>query len=40
VVVSSTVKDLLAGSGITFRDRGVHPLKGLPDEWRLFRAER
>jgi class 3 adenylate cyclase len=40
VVVSSTVKDLLAGSGITFTDRGVHPLKGLPDEWRLFAAER
>jgi class 3 adenylate cyclase len=40
VVVSSTVKDLLAGSGITFTDRGVHPLKGLPDEWRLFGAER
>ena len=40
VVVSSTVKDLLAGSGITFSDRGVHPLKGLPDEWRLFGATR
>ena len=40
VVVSSTVKDLLAGSGITFIDRGVHRLKGLPDEWRLFGAAR
>ncbi len=40
VVVSSTVKDLLAGSGVTFTDRGVHPLKGLPDEWRLFGAAR
>jgi class 3 adenylate cyclase len=38
VVVSSTVKDLLAGSGLTFSDRGVRPLKGIPDEWRLFGA--
>jgi class 3 adenylate cyclase len=37
VLVSSTVKDLSAGSGITFVDRGVHALKGVPDEWRLFR---
>jgi pimeloyl-ACP methyl ester carboxylesterase len=36
VLVSSTVKDLVAGSGLTFVDRGVHALKGLPDEWRLF----
>jgi pimeloyl-ACP methyl ester carboxylesterase len=36
IVVSSTVKDLVAGSGIEFEDRGVHPLKGLPGEWRLF----
>jgi len=41
VLVSSTVKDLVAGSGITFEDRGRHALKGVPDEWHLFavRAE-
>jgi class 3 adenylate cyclase len=36
VVVSSTVKDLVAGSGIGFVDRGEHSLKGVPDRWRLF----
>jgi class 3 adenylate cyclase len=36
VLVSSTVKDLVAGSGIQFDDRGSHPLKGIPDEWHLF----
>ncbi len=36
VLVSSTVKDLVAGSGIRFDDRGPHSLKGVPDEWRLF----
>ncbi|HXK21268.1 MAG TPA: adenylate/guanylate cyclase domain-containing protein [Myxococcota bacterium] len=36
VVVSSTVKDLVAGSGIAFADRGTHVLKGVPGEWRLF----
>jgi class 3 adenylate cyclase len=36
VLVSSTVKDLVAGSGITFRDRGLHELKGIPGEWRLY----
>jgi pimeloyl-ACP methyl ester carboxylesterase len=36
VLVSSTVKDLVAGSGLTFADRGVHTLKGVPDKWRLF----
>ncbi|MCI0635363.1 MAG: adenylate/guanylate cyclase domain-containing protein [Actinobacteria bacterium] len=36
VVVSSTVRDLAAGSGIRFEDRGPHPLKGVPDEWRLY----
>jgi class 3 adenylate cyclase len=36
VLVSSTVKDLVAGSGIGFEDRGVRSLKGLPGEWRLF----
>ena len=39
VLVSSTVKDLVAGSGITFVDRGMHALKGVPDEWRLFAVE-
>jgi class 3 adenylate cyclase len=36
VLVSSTVKDLVAGSGITFTPRGTHTLKGLPGEWPLF----
>jgi pimeloyl-ACP methyl ester carboxylesterase len=36
VLVSGTVKDLVAGSGIAFTDRGVHELKGIPGEWRLF----
>lgn len=38
VVVSNTVKDLVAGSGLQFEDRGVRPLKGVPGEWRLYRA--
>ncbi len=38
VVVSSTVKDLLAGSGLTFEERGEHELKGVPGTWRLFAA--
>ena len=36
ILVSSTVKDLVAGSGIEFEERGATTLKGLPDEWRLF----
>jgi pimeloyl-ACP methyl ester carboxylesterase len=36
VIVSSTVKDLVAGSGLGFQDRGVHNLRGVPGEWRLF----
>ena len=36
VLVSSTVKDLVAGSGIEFGDRGEHELKGVPGVWRLF----
>ena len=36
VLVSQTVKDLVAGSGIEFEDRGMHDLKGVPDAWRLF----
>jgi class 3 adenylate cyclase len=38
VFVSSTVKELLAGSGMTFTDAGEHQLKGVPDVWRLYRA--
>ena len=36
VLVSSTVKDLVAGSGVEFRDRGMHDFKGVPGAWRLF----
>jgi DNA-binding NarL/FixJ family response regulator len=36
VVVSSTVRDLVAGSGIGFEDRGEHALKGVPERWHLF----
>ena len=36
VLVSRTVKDLVVGSGIAFDSRGVHTLKGIPDEWELF----
>ena len=38
ILVSSTVKDLVAGSGISFEDRGMHALKGVPEEWRLYRV--
>jgi pimeloyl-ACP methyl ester carboxylesterase len=38
VLASSTVKDLVSGSGIVFEDRGSHPLKGIPGEWRVFRV--
>lgn len=38
VLVSQTVKDLVAGSGITFEDAGEHELKGLPDSWHLHRV--
>jgi class 3 adenylate cyclase len=37
-VVSSTVRDLVAGSGIEFEDRGSHSLKGVQDEWHLYRV--
>jgi class 3 adenylate cyclase len=36
VLVSGTVKDLVAGSDLAFQDRGVHKLKGIPGEWRLY----
>jgi pimeloyl-ACP methyl ester carboxylesterase len=39
VLVSSTVKDLVAGSGLRFADRGTHRLKGVPDEWHLFAVQ-
>ncbi len=38
VLVSSTVRDLVAGSGIRFCDAGVHELKGVPDAWHLYRV--
>jgi class 3 adenylate cyclase len=38
VLSSSTVRDLVAGSGIAFTDHGTHVLKGVPGEWRLFIA--
>lgn len=38
VLVSNTVKDLVAGSGLSLADRGLHHLKGIPGEWRLFAA--
>lgn len=38
VLVSRTVKDLVAGSGITFTDAGIHRFKGIPDEWQLYAA--
>jgi class 3 adenylate cyclase len=40
LLVSSTVKDLVAGSGLRFTDRGTHVLKGVPDKWRLFAVSR
>jgi class 3 adenylate cyclase len=39
VLVSSTVKDLVAGSGLAFQDRGAHELTGIPGEWRLYAVE-
>jgi class 3 adenylate cyclase len=39
VLVSSTVKDLVAGSGLSFVDQGAKSLKGVPDEWRLYSVE-
>src|SRR6266508_2124074 len=38
VLVSRTVKDLVAGSGLAFEDRGEHELKGVPDRWHLYRV--
>jgi pimeloyl-ACP methyl ester carboxylesterase len=39
ILVSSTVKDLVVGSGLRFADRGAHQLKGVPGEWRLYAVE-
>jgi class 3 adenylate cyclase len=39
ILVSRTVKDLVAGSGIEFEDRGTHRLKGVPDEWQVLAAD-
>jgi len=39
VLVSQTVKDLVAGSGLVFEDAGEHELKGVPDRWHLYRVE-
>jgi class 3 adenylate cyclase len=36
VLVSSTLRDLVIGSGLEFEERGAHELKGVPGEWRLF----
>ena len=38
VLVSQTVKDLVAGSGLAFEEGGDHELKGVPDRWRLYRV--
>lgn len=38
VLVSSTVRDLVAGSGLLFEDAGEHELKGVPDRWRLYKV--
>ena len=38
VLVSSTLRDLVIGSGLEFEDRGAHQLKGVPGDWRLFVA--
>jgi class 3 adenylate cyclase len=40
ILVSGTVRDLVAGSGFDFEDRGLHELKGIPGEWRLFAVDR
>ena len=37
VLVTSTVKDLTAGSGLAFEDAGEHQLKGVPDRWHIYR---
>jgi class 3 adenylate cyclase len=39
IVCSRTVKDLVAGAGFAFADRGTHRLKGVPDSWQLYAVE-
>jgi class 3 adenylate cyclase len=39
ILCSRTVKDLVAGSGLAFADRGGHRLRGIPDEWQLYAVE-
>jgi len=39
VLVTQTVKDLVAGGGFEFSERGAHELKGVPGEWRVYRVE-
>ena len=39
VLITSTVRDLVAGSGLSFSDRGIHELKGVPGSWRILRVE-
>jgi class 3 adenylate cyclase len=39
VLVSSTVHDLVAGSGLRFEDRGLHTLKGVPGDWRVYAVD-
>jgi class 3 adenylate cyclase len=38
ILVTSTVRDLVAGSGLGFEDDGEHDLKGVPEHWRLYRV--
>jgi class 3 adenylate cyclase len=38
ILVSQTVRDLAAGSGLSFEDAGEHELKGVPDRWHLYRV--
>ncbi len=39
ILVSRTVRDLVAGSGLVFVDRGVHSLKGVPETWQLYAVQ-
>ena len=38
ILISETVKDLVAGSGLAFEDAGEHELQGIPDRWHLYRV--
>ena len=39
VLASRTVRDLVTGGDVVFQDRGLHELKGLPEQWQLFSVE-